>query len=85
MPLYLCVDCGGTKAAAVIADQSGEPIARSLGGPSNFAYLGLEPFVAVVKETVEKALKACDPSILKVNGTSPSIRRSSSDLTQRRC
>ncbi|KAH9934850.1 uncharacterized protein B0H18DRAFT_869617 [Fomitopsis serialis] len=59
MPLYLCVDCGGSKAAAVIADETGNPVARALGGPSNFAYLGLEPFVAVVKETVEKALKAC--------------------------
>lgn len=70
MPLYLCVDCGGTKAAAVIADQSGQPVAQSLGGPSNFAYLGLHAFAAVVKETVEKALKACDPSILQANGTS---------------
>ncbi|KZT69054.1 hypothetical protein DAEQUDRAFT_670244 [Daedalea quercina L-15889] len=60
MPLYLCVDCGGSKAAAVIADETGQPAARALGGPSNFAYLGLEPFIEVVKETVEKALKALD-------------------------
>lgn len=84
MPLYLCVDCGGTKAAAVIADQSGTPVARSLGGPSNFAYLGLGPFVSVVKETIEKALKACDPSILKANGTSLRLLNYSSDLTHYR-
>ncbi|TFY64199.1 hypothetical protein EVJ58_g2782 [Rhodofomes roseus] len=74
MPLYLCVDCGGSKAAAVIADETGNSVARALGGPSNFAYLGLEAFVAVVKETVESALKACDPSVLKANGIDPSTQ-----------
>ncbi|KAI0918943.1 hypothetical protein AcV5_001994 [Taiwanofungus camphoratus] len=64
MPLYLCVDCGGSKTAAVIADASGEPIARALGGPSNFAYLGLKAFLAVVQETVERALKACPAQAL---------------------
>lgn len=74
MPLYLCVDCGGSKAAAVIADEAGNPVARAIGGPSNFAYLGLEPFVAVVKETVEKALNTCDPRVLKANGMYPCAR-----------
>ncbi|PCH38296.1 hypothetical protein WOLCODRAFT_136153 [Wolfiporia cocos MD-104 SS10] len=65
MPLFLCIDCGGSKAAAVIANQTGEPVGRALGGPSNFAYLGLAPFLAVIQETVEKALRACDPAVLR--------------------
>ncbi|KZT11446.1 uncharacterized protein LAESUDRAFT_720678 [Laetiporus sulphureus 93-53] len=65
MSLYLCVDCGGSKAAAVIADSSCNVVARALGGPSNFAYLGLAPFLAVVQETVEKALRECQVSTLK--------------------
>ncbi|CCM02915.1 uncharacterized protein FIBRA_05029 [Fibroporia radiculosa] len=64
MPLYLCVDCGGSKTSVVLTDRTGNPVARALGGPSNFAYLGLAPFIAVVQESVEKALRACDPDIL---------------------
>jgi len=55
-PLYLCVDCGGTKTSAVISNSAGEIVGRALGGPSNFSYLGLQPFVSVLQSTVEKAL-----------------------------
>lgn len=39
-PLYLCVDCGGTKTSAVICNTAGQVVGRALGGPSNFSYLG---------------------------------------------
>ncbi|TDL15169.1 hypothetical protein BD410DRAFT_778303 [Rickenella mellea] len=55
--LYLCVDCGGSKTAVSISDASGTIISRALGGPSNFAYLGLANFTEAVKSTVEHALQ----------------------------
>ncbi|KAL4244983.1 N-acetyl-D-glucosamine kinase [Abortiporus biennis] len=65
MSLYLCVDCGGSKTSAVICDSSGEIKGRALGGPSNFAYLGLDNFKEAVKTAVSNALKTCisPPSI----------------------
>ena len=62
MALYLCVDCGGTKTAAVISDESGDIVGRGLGGPSNFNYLTVEQFVAAVKDAVEAALQQAIPS-----------------------
>ncbi|KII86724.1 hypothetical protein PLICRDRAFT_43374 [Plicaturopsis crispa FD-325 SS-3] len=59
MSLYLCVDCGGSKTAAAISSSSGEIVGRSLGGPSNFAYLGPELFKAAVATAVSKALQTC--------------------------
>ncbi|KAF8526036.1 hypothetical protein BU17DRAFT_41342 [Hysterangium stoloniferum] len=61
--LYLCVDCGGTKTSAVICDSTGQVVGRALGGPSNFSYLGLQPFVKVLQSTVQNALhSATHPS-----------------------
>lgn len=59
MSLYLCVDCGGSKTSAVICDAAGEVKGRALGGPSNFAYLGIDAFAAAVKVAVSNALKTC--------------------------
>lgn len=59
MSLYLCIDCGGSKTSAVICNAQGEILGRALGGPSNFAYLGLHNFIDVVKQTVSDALKTC--------------------------
>ncbi|KAF4598119.1 N-acetyl-D-glucosamine kinase [Pleurotus pulmonarius] len=59
MALYLCVDCGGSKTAAAIANESGEIIGRAFGGPSNFAYLGVDAFSSSVATAVGEALKSC--------------------------
>ncbi|KAJ3484030.1 hypothetical protein NLI96_g5902 [Meripilus lineatus] len=59
MALYLCVDCGGSKTSAVICDSTGEVKGRALGGPSNFAYIGLEAFRREVAAAVSNALKSC--------------------------
>ena len=62
MPLYLCVDCGGSKTSVVISDEHGKILGRALSGPSNFAYIGVEAFVTAVKTAVSNALKTCvDP------------------------
>ncbi|KAI0079306.1 hypothetical protein K474DRAFT_689555 [Panus rudis PR-1116 ss-1] len=59
MSLYLCVDCGGSKTSAVICDAAGEIKGRALGGPSNFAYLGLDNFIQTIQNAVSNALKTC--------------------------
>ena len=62
MTLYLCVDCGGSKTSAAIANEHGKIVGRALGGPSNAAYIGIESFVAAVKTAVSDALKtSVDP------------------------
>ena len=53
MSYYLCVDCGGSKTAAAIADADGNILARATGGPSNFAYLGLPNFLQAVSATTK--------------------------------
>jgi N-acetylglucosamine kinase-like BadF-type ATPase len=59
MSLYLCVDCGGSKTSAAIADENGRILGRALGGPSNFAYIGIDAFKQAVHDTVSDALRTC--------------------------
>ncbi|KAL0581339.1 hypothetical protein V5O48_000715 [Marasmius crinis-equi] len=59
MPLYLCVDCGGSKTTAVICDSDGQILGRAIGGPSNLAYYGVEAMIHAVRNTVGDALKTC--------------------------
>ncbi|KAG8700733.1 hypothetical protein FRC09_005784 [Ceratobasidium sp. 395] len=54
--LFLCVDCGGTKTAAVIVDDSAKVVGRGTGGPSNFTDVGMTAFLRAVKVAVEAAL-----------------------------
>ena len=56
---FLCVDCGGSKTSAVLSDNDGNIVARALGGPSNFAYLGLEVFLSSVSVAVSNVLQSC--------------------------
>ncbi|KDR75726.1 hypothetical protein GALMADRAFT_248382 [Galerina marginata CBS 339.88] len=62
MSLYLCVDCGGTKTSAVIADAAGTIVGRGSGGPSNITYLTPQSFILAIKEAVATALKTALPS-----------------------
>ncbi|KAL5638147.1 hypothetical protein ACGC1H_005003 [Rhizoctonia solani] len=56
-PLFLCLDCGGSKAAAVAVDKAGNVVGRGLGGPSNFISVGMNAFLRSVKVAVESALE----------------------------
>ncbi|KAI0301560.1 hypothetical protein B0F90DRAFT_1667907 [Multifurca ochricompacta] len=56
--LYLAIDCGGTKTAAVLCSPSGNTLARALTSGSNFAYLGLGAFLKGVGEATSSALTA---------------------------
>jgi N-acetylglucosamine kinase-like BadF-type ATPase len=53
---YLCVDCGGTKTAAVVVSQDGTLLARTLSGGSNVTYLGIDAFLFAVGSAVANAL-----------------------------
>ncbi|KAI0090877.1 hypothetical protein BDY19DRAFT_858224, partial [Irpex rosettiformis] len=59
MSLFVCLDCGGSKTSAVICDASGTVKGRALGGPSNFAYLGVDAFTTAIHQAVSDALKTC--------------------------
>ncbi|KAJ1299782.1 hypothetical protein OPQ81_011998 [Rhizoctonia solani] len=56
-PLFLCLDCGGSKAAAVLVDKTGHAVGRGVGGPSNFMDVGMNTFLRSVKTAVEAALE----------------------------
>ncbi|KAG8689898.1 hypothetical protein FRC11_014990 [Ceratobasidium sp. 423] len=56
-PLFLCLDCGGSKAAAVLVDKAGNVAGRGIGGPSNFMDVGMNAFLRSVKAAVEAALE----------------------------
>ncbi|TRM69131.1 hypothetical protein BD626DRAFT_473043 [Schizophyllum amplum] len=65
MSLYLCVDCGGSKTSAVIANSAGEIIGRGIGGPSNCTYLTVDAFLSAITVAISEALKTCSspPSV----------------------
>ncbi|EMD33095.1 hypothetical protein CERSUDRAFT_118153 [Gelatoporia subvermispora B] len=71
MSLHLCIDCGGSKTLAVIAGPDGSILARAAGGPSNFAYLGLSSFLAVIQSTVSIALASLPPPYAPASAALP--------------
>lgn len=72
--LYLCIDCGGTKAAAVIANDKGEIVGRGRGGPSNFKDVDLSTFTNSVRTAVEAALANIDLSTVHLEDRAPNTR-----------
>jgi N-acetylglucosamine kinase-like BadF-type ATPase len=54
--LYLAIDCGGTKTAAVLCAPEGTILASASGGGSNFSYLGLDAFLRRIAEVTSSAL-----------------------------
>ncbi len=54
--LYLAIDCGGTKTAAVLCAPDGTILASAFGGGSNFTYLGLDAFLKRIGEVTSSAL-----------------------------
>ncbi|KAH9048034.1 hypothetical protein EDB84DRAFT_1459016 [Lactarius hengduanensis] len=58
LELYLAIDCGGTKTAAVLCLSSGDTVARAVTKGSNFTYLGLDVFLESIQATVSSVLTA---------------------------
>lgn len=54
--LFLGVDVGGTKTAALIADQNGQALGYGVGGPGNYEGVGWEGFRSAVGDAVDQAL-----------------------------
>ncbi|CAE6497320.1 unnamed protein product [Rhizoctonia solani] len=72
-PLFLCLDCGGSKAAAVIVDRTGNVVGRGFGGPSNFVHVGMNAFLRSVKAAVEDAVEDATGSKTVLPLSSPII------------
>lgn len=54
--LYLAIDCGGTKTAAVLCTPNGTVLASATGGGANFSCLGLDAFLKRIGEVTSSAL-----------------------------
>jgi N-acetylglucosamine kinase-like BadF-type ATPase len=50
--LFLGVDGGGTKTAALLADEHGQILGTGMGGAANYQIAGMEQTVASVKQAV---------------------------------
>lgn len=72
MSYFLCVDCGGSKTAAVIADSNGNVVGHGHGGPSNLNYLTIDAYTHAVRVAVTEALAAASlPTELPPTGPTP--------------
>lgn len=56
-PLYICIDCGGTKTDVAISDRNGI-VAKAIGGTGNMAEVGLQLSFEIIAATVLKAVEA---------------------------
>lgn len=56
MAYFLGVDVGGTKTAALIADQDGRATGYGVGGPGNYEGVGWDGFRRAVRESVDRAI-----------------------------
>jgi N-acetylglucosamine kinase-like BadF-type ATPase len=70
--LYLAIDCGGTKTAAVLCTPEGTILARAIGGGSNFSCLGLDAFLKCIAGITSSALStALQSSVTITPATGP--------------
>ena len=70
MVLFLGVDVGGTKTAALIANENGEALGYGIGGAGNYEGVGWDGFKTAVKEATEKALTQSDQDFSSIAGNS---------------
>ncbi|KAL2867432.1 putative glucokinase regulator family protein [Aspergillus lucknowensis] len=69
LPLVLCIDGGGTKCAAVIADRKGTILGRGLAGPCNLTDgNSLDDAIATLAMAVQGALKSFQTPATVDNG-----------------
>jgi N-acetylglucosamine kinase-like BadF-type ATPase len=79
--LYLAVDCGGTKAAAVVCDGSGRVRGRGFGGPANYTDVGLAAFLRSVDCAVRAALANVADATPSASAAPRSASRSPQDAS----
>ncbi|KAL2832740.1 hypothetical protein BJY01DRAFT_253762 [Aspergillus pseudoustus] len=64
-PLVLCVDGGGTKCAAVIADHSGSVLGRGVVGPCNLSDGDCKGAMATLSAAIDIAIRDIDPALAR--------------------
>lgn len=62
--LFLGVDGGGSKTAALLVDESGQVVGVGNGGAANYHIVGREQTFASVKQAVENALQGRTPDVV---------------------
>lgn len=60
MDVFLGVDGGASKTAALITDENGKPLGSGIAGPSNHLRVGVETAARNIERAVNKALVAGD-------------------------
>lgn len=60
MDVFLGVDGGASKTAALVTDENGKPLGSGLAGPSNHLRVGVETAARNIERAVNKALVAGD-------------------------
>ena len=62
--LFLGIDGGGTKTAALLVDDSGQVLGTSSGGAANYHIVGIEQASASVKQAIDGALQGRTPDAI---------------------
>ncbi len=70
---YLGVDVGGTKTHALIADETGQAISFSTGGPGNWEGVGYNGLTHVLLEVTGTALEQAHIRISQISGAGMGI------------
>ena len=70
---YLGVDVGGTKTHVLIADETGQALAFSTGGPGNWEGVGYNGLTHVLREVTGTALEQAHIRISQISGAGMGI------------
>lgn len=73
MRYFLGVDVGGTKTAALIADENGRAVQHGLAGTGNYESVGWDGFKASVRSATEQALGLADLTMADLAGAGMGI------------
>lgn len=82
--LVVGVDGGATKTAAVLADGSGVPLARSVTGPSNFQIIGPEEAGKAILKAVEECCAAAGFKVTEVDAVVAGLTGAGREVDQKR-
>ena len=73
MAVFLGVDVGGTKTAALIASEEGNALGYGITGPGNYEVVGWDGFKDAVKNAVYKALNQASLDISEIEAAGMGI------------
>jgi len=67
MVYFLGIDVGGTKTAALIADENGQAVGYGVGGSGNYEGVGWDGFKIAVREAAERALEHAGLTLIELS------------------